>query len=368
VLVLFLIRVEDLPDIATGAAILGTGGGGDPYRGMLMAQGEIRQRGPVQIIRPDELGDDDLVIPVGGMGAPTVGMEKIDAGPEMAGAFQALERYLGKKASAVMGMEVGGGNSTHPIRVAAQLGLPVVDADGMGRAFPELQMVTPGIYGISATPIALVDTFGNAVVFETVDNHWAEKLARSAVVQMGCRGAVALYPLTGKQVKETTVHDSLTLARRIGAAIREARATRRDPAEAVLAVTGGCKLFRAKVTDVQRETRAGFARGGAHLEGFGTDEGRHFLIEFQNENLVALEGEKVLCSVPDLICNLDAETGEPITTENLRYGFRIQSIAIPCNPHWRTPGGIRLAGPRAFGYGFEFIPVEELQADQGGRQ
>jgi uncharacterized protein len=33
-----MIGVADLDDIATGGAILGTGGGGDPYIGKLMAQ------------------------------------------------------------------------------------------------------------------------------------------------------------------------------------------------------------------------------------------------------------------------------------------------------------------------------------------
>jgi DUF917 family protein len=39
-----------------------------------------------------------------------------------------------------------------PMVVAANLGVPIVDADGMGRAFPEIQMVTPTLHGVSATP------------------------------------------------------------------------------------------------------------------------------------------------------------------------------------------------------------------------
>ena len=41
-----------------------------------------------------------------------------------------------------MPIEAGGVNSLLPLALAARLGLPVIDADGMGRAFPELQMVT----------------------------------------------------------------------------------------------------------------------------------------------------------------------------------------------------------------------------------
>jgi DUF917 family protein len=44
-----------------------------------------------------------------------------------------------------------------PIVVAAKLGIPLVDCDGMGRAFPELPMVTFHLNGMSATPMAITD-------------------------------------------------------------------------------------------------------------------------------------------------------------------------------------------------------------------
>lgn len=69
-------------------------------------------------------------------------------------------------------------NSMLPIAAAARLGLPLVDADGMGRAFPELQMVTFTMAGVSATPMALVDEKGNSAIFNTITNKWTEELAR----------------------------------------------------------------------------------------------------------------------------------------------------------------------------------------------
>ncbi|MGH3839399.1 MAG: DUF917 family protein, partial [Pseudonocardiaceae bacterium] len=63
--------------------------------------------------------------------------------------------------------------------------------------------------------------------------------------------------------------------------------------------------------------------------------------------------------VPDLIIILDAETGVPITTEQLRYGFRVSVIAAVCDFRWRTGQGLALVGPRAFGYDFDYIPIEE---------
>ena len=96
------------------------------------------------------------------------------------------------------------------------------------------------------------------------------------------------------------------------------------------------------------------------IEGLGEDAGRLIRLELQNENLVALEGGRVLASVPDLITVLDSETAEAILTETIRYGQRVTLIAFACDPVWRTERGLDVAGPRAFGYDFDYRPVEEL--------
>ncbi len=62
------IDVDDLPDLARGAALLGTGGGGDPTIGMLLVKAAIEEHGPVTILDPSELDDDALVIPTAQMG------------------------------------------------------------------------------------------------------------------------------------------------------------------------------------------------------------------------------------------------------------------------------------------------------------
>ena len=67
-----MIGVADLDDIAVGGAILGTGGGGDPYIGKLMAQQAIRKYGPVRLIDVDQMKDDEFAVPCAMMGAPTL--------------------------------------------------------------------------------------------------------------------------------------------------------------------------------------------------------------------------------------------------------------------------------------------------------
>lgn len=353
------ISIEQLDDIALGAAVLGTGGGGDPYIGKLMAQQSIRKCGPVTLMDPADLDDDVLIVPSAMMGAPTVMLEKIPRGEEIVTAFKALEAFLGKKGFATMSCEAGGLNSTTPFTVAAELGIPLVDADMMGRAYPELQMVTPTMYGVSATPMAIADEKGNSAIINAVNNHWTETFARTVTIDMGCSAMIALFPMTGKQVKETTVHGTITFIELIGRTLREAHEQQRDPIEAVRAITNGHIVWEGKVSDIARRTETGFARGEATISGANDYEGRDLRIAFQNEFLIARTDDEVLVSTPDLITILDAETGDPITTESLRYGFRVVVLAMPCDPRWRTDAGLELVGPGYFGYDATYIPVEE---------
>ncbi len=354
-----LMHPKNIEDLATGAAVLGTGGGGDPYIGKLMAIQAIREYGPVQLISLAELDDDALVVPSAMMGAPTVMVEKVPSGQEIIHAFESLQSFLGRRIDATVSIEAGGVNSTTPFGVAAQMGIPLVDADGMGRAFPEIQMVTCTLGGVSATPMAIADEKGNSALLNTVNNHWTETFARTVTVDMGASAMIALYAMSGKQLKEAMVPGTITLAETIGRAIREARANHEDPIQAVLALTNGYEIFKGKITDVARRTVAGFAQGDATFEGLDEFAGSNLTLQFQNEHLVAIQDGEIVVSVPDLITVLDYETGEPITTEGLRYGFRTVILGMPCTPKWRTPEGLRLVGPRYFGYDVEYVPVEE---------
>lgn len=355
-----LIGKQEIEDIAVGAALLGTGGGGDPYIGKLMALQAIEEFGPINLLSIDEVPDDAIVVPSGMMGAPTVLVEKTPSGEEAIEAFKNLESYLGKKIFATMPIEAGGVNSLLPFALAARLGLPVVDVDGMGRAFPELQMVTFYLDGISATPMIVADEKGNITLVNTINNMWAERIARTATIQKGGSAMMAIYPMTGRNIKDSGIHNILELEENIGKTIRLAKQNNLDPIKEVLTLTKGYELFHGKVVDVNRKTETGFARGTAQFEGIESYKGEELELRFQNEHLIALTKERLLCVTPDLIAVLDAETGVPITTEGLRYGARCVVIGIPCHPKWRTPKGIQTCGPEYFGYDVDYIPVEEL--------
>jgi uncharacterized protein len=356
------INAQTIEDIALGAAVLGSGGGGDPYLGMLMGLQAVETYGPLPLATLDEVEDDALVLGSAMMGAPTVMVEKLPNGTECVNAVRAMENYYGRKATAIMPMEVGGVNSLVALPTAAQLGVPILDVDGMGRAFPEIQMFTATVFGYPATPMALSDEKGNSAIINTVTNRWTETLARTLCIDMGCVSMITAYPTTGKQLKEWGVRGTLTFAEKIGATIRQSRSQSTDVVAEVRKVTNGFEVFRGKIVDVQRRTETGFARGELIIDGVDGYGGQTCKIAFQNENLVAFVGDEALVVTPDLISVLDTDTGVPITTEGLRYGYRVTVLGIPCDARWRLPKGLEIVGPQYFGYDVPYVPIEQRLA------
>jgi DUF917 family protein len=347
-------RIDEaaLDRIEIGAGILGTGGGGNPYLGKLWVRELLRQGKTVDVVRLEEVPDEALVTSVGGMGAPVIGIERLIQGQEYLTALRALEAHIGRRVTHLVPGEIGGSNSTRPLGVAAQTGLPVVDADGMGRAFPELQMDTFSIYGVRPTPAALADPHGQVALFDRIANPVTlERYARVVTIQMGGAAGYAFPPMTGAELKRTAVPETMTLAHAIGDVVLAARAGHGDPVAAVLRVAGGRSLFRGKIADVQRRLVGGFARGVVRLAGTDEDEGRTLVIDFQNENLIARdEAGQIVAVVPDLICIVAAETAEPVTTEILRYGLRVEVLGIPAPELLKSPAALAVVGPAAFGY------------------
>ncbi len=356
---------RDVEYIALGAGILGTGGGGNPYLGKLRAWQQLRAGRSIRVISPDALSDDDLVVSVGGMGAPTVSIEKFRNEADGYRAIQAIEQAVGRPATALMSDEIGGANAIEPMIAAALADLPIVDADGMGRAFPELQMCTFFIYGLNPAPGALCDEKGNTVVFrEAKSALWLERLARAATVAMGCTAVFALPPMTGKQVNDWGIKYTVSQAWRLGEIVARARENKEDPIAAILTQEGGQCLFRGKIVDVERWTTGGFARGRLTMAGFDAQANRTLHIEFQNENLIATLDDAPVATVPDLICIVDSETGRPISTEEIRYGLRVTVLGIPCSPLLRTPEALAVIGPRAFGYTVDYQPLGDYVAPE----
>lgn len=363
---MFVIDEAAAEAIAIGAGILGTGGGGNPYLGLLMTRRMLREGARIAVVGMEAIPDDAVVCGIGSMGAPTVGIEKLPRGDEPLAALRALEAHTGRAVSHLIAGEIGGANAMQPLIQSALSGIPAVDGDGMGRAFPELQHCTFSIGGVACTPATIADCHHNTAVFPDLrDTRTLERFARAVTVQMGARAGYAFPIMSGAEAKRTAVHGSYTLAHAIGRVVLDARARHADPVAAILRAAEGTLLFAGRVIDVDRRLVAGFARGLLRLRGGDAFAGTVAEIAFQNENLIAWvgEGRRLLATVPDLISLVDQETGEPVTTEMVRYGLRVAVLGMPAPAQLRTEAALAVVGPAAFGYP---VPYRPLPGRYGG--
>lgn len=357
--------VQDVADLARGCAFLGSGGGGDPHASFMELETLIGNGGTVELIDAASLPDDAFIAPCGWIGAPTVSAEKLPSGREAVLGLRRLETLVGRKVDAVFPVEVGGANGLSAFVLAARLGLPVVDCDGMGRAFPESQMVIFNINGQHASPAVLTDSKGTCVVIEAADNLSEERIARAVSIALGGICHLVEYSATGQQVKQHALRGTVTDALSIGRGIRTARETGRDPFAGLFDALRSSRhyshagvLFDGKIVDLQRETKQGFSVGRVIMDGFG---GPHQMeVEFQNENLVARLNDEVRALVPDIITVLDRETADTITTERLKYGQRVKVVAASAPSVLRSAAALAVLGPEAFRLPTAYQPVEIL--------
>jgi uncharacterized protein len=312
--------LEDLAAFVRGAAILGSGGGGCSAGPLLQTRFQMEQRGPIQLLSLDEIDDDDLIVPVGWVGAPLVNVERLPRGDEFERLIELVEKTTGRRVAAVVPGEIGGANALAPLGV----GRPVLDGDTIGRAFPEMQMSSCNLHGVSPAPAFVVDCLGNCAVLEPKDAATAEELIRQVTCDMGMSAAVALYLMDGWTAKQAVIRGSISRALELG---RE-----RCPGE--LLTTG-------TIVDVTQELSGGFLRGTLTL-----DDGT--VVDYQNEYLFARREGELLAATPDIITLLEEESAEPIPSERLRYGLRVQLVTLPAPPLWKTPEGLKLVGPEVF--------------------
>jgi DUF917 family protein len=352
------VTAEDIESLAVGAWILGTGGGGSPYLGLLNMRRLYAEGRRVRLMSPDALADDDAVAVVSNQGAPLVGQERLTDSRNAARAVELMEEFTGKRFRAIMSLEIGGGNSIQPMMAAAHLGLPVVDADCMGRAYPEAQMTSFAVGGLKPWPLTSVDPRGvESIVARVPTWKWMERVSRKICTEYGSIAATCKAPRTGAEVKRWGIPFTTTKAIRIGDAVRAARRAHEDPIAALLEAEDGKLLYRGKVVDVERRTTEGFLRGRVRFDGSDAWRGAGMEIDFQNEWIVArLDGEPIAMS-PDLVCVLDGVSGEAIGTETIRYGQRVAVVALPPPEVFLSPKGLEHVGPRAFGYDIDFRSV-----------
>lgn len=325
-----IISVEDLPDDWMAVVTCGVGGGQPwPY---------VEQR-------------------IKGQDVPTVRSAQLES-------VRALSRHIKKDFKALIRSEPAGATLT-AFLTAVELGIPIVDACLSGRARPEVQQQIPFVIGIPATPAAMVTRWGDTLFLDhAVDDYRLEDLSRGIAVASGGAVWLAMNPMSGKNVKKSVIPGNISQAVLFGKTVREAREKGKDPIDELVKVSNGYKLFYGVVVNSEYSSDRGFHWSDVELKGIGEYEGHIYKIFIKNENIISwFDGEPDVMP-PDLICNLDPETGDAVSTwgrKGYPEGQEVVMIGIPAHSLWRTLRGIEILGPRHFGFDLDYVPIEELQ-------
>jgi hypothetical protein len=206
--------------------------------------------------------------------------------------------------------------------------------------------------GVAPDPVVLVDEHDRVVAVHA-GGAWAERMARSVVVGFGDRGVSTEYVMTVEQAAGAVIEGSVSKALRIGELIGAAVSVV-EAARAIVAEFDGVLIAEGRVAAALPEPGR---HTSATIEGTGSDRGRTLRVDVGNEYLAVVEDGQVLATVPDIITVFDTYTGEALGAGELRYGQRIVAVALPCPPVWRTPAGLDLVGPAAFGLDLPYRPV-----------
>jgi len=165
--------------------------------------------------------------------------------------------------------------------------------------------------------------------------------------------------MKGKETKETIIEGTLTKCLNVGKLIRETRENGNNPVEAVAEYLNGWIIGKGTVTKKEWEDKVGYYWGTHVISGEKEFEGEELRIWFKNENHICWKNDEVFVTSPDSVNVVDLETGEPITNSDIKEGDKVAVIALKAIDAFKSDKGIDILGPKAFGFDYEYSPIEE---------
>lgn len=365
---------QQVEDFVTGLTFYGTGGGGSKERGIETLNTMLDKNIEIGWVDASYVEDDDYTICPFLMGsiAPkteetfnemhTFGLigEFYGEKDQLAKAVRALEEIKGKKVKALIPIELGGGNAAACIAASAINGIVTLDGDYTGRAIPEIQQTTPYILEKELLPITTCDAWGNtAIIDNTINWKMAERMGKMIAAASYSLAGEAGFFMTGKDTKEAIIKGTMTDCYELGKFIREEREKGNDPVESAVKKLGGWILTRGKVAKKEWEDKVGYYWGTHTFIGEGAYQGDELKVWFKNENHMCWKNGAVFVTSPDMIIVVDNKTCEPLTNDVIAEGREVAVIGLKARELFRTPRGLDILGPGAFGYDVEYTPIED---------
>lgn len=361
---------QNLEDILFGAAILGTGGGGDISEGRSLFDDALAKGKRFDLVSIDEPPDDALFCTAYMLGAISPvsaeedrqydGLPKIGK-PTILSAYQRLQAHLGRACYGTICCELGGSNTAVAFYAAAMSGHVILDADPAGRAVPEVTHSTYYLAGLPAAPIVMANEFGETFIAEGVhDDRRAEQIVR-ALAQVSRNDIAAIdHALELKTLKPALIPGTITNAMNMGRIWREAQTSGDDVANAIAKAGGGFVAFTGHISACDWRTEAGFTLGSITIAGDEKHTTNTYRISIKNENMAAWHNGKLHATVPEMICLIDRDTHQPVTNPNYSEGQSVAVIILPAPKPFLSPRGLESFGPAYIGLDTPFKRAEPV--------
>lgn len=352
---------EWIEPLTYGSIFFGSGGGGSTRAIARELKNAIKGK-RIELFSLEEVPDQGRYCGVANIGSPEVMRENLPTGWEGKTAIERLEGLCGCRFDGITVVEGAGVNVLYPLMTALRTGLPLVDADSMGRAYPELQMTTYHLHGLPASPFVLVDGFGQVNSFETGDTFLLELNTRQVIGSRGGVGYFAAFASTGDMLKRVLIPGAVSRAWEIGRIFCQAssyqelldrviEATRNSLYGPVIELFVGQVERISEVESMKWRTINLVSRDG------------EFQILLQYENLIAYKNRQLAGIVPDLLIFIDVENLIPVNNNEVRPGDQLAVWGLPALLTWRIKRSLDLVGPHCFGYRSPYIPLERLYPD-----
>lgn len=312
--------------LALGGGVLGGGGGGEHREGLRLLELALELGHPT-VKALDELAPDDLVVTVSGVGAPAASERDVRVADYLASLELFLE-HAGTPVAGLISSENGGFSTANGFVQSALTGLPVIDAACNGRAHPSGVMGSMGLHRV-ADYVSKQAAVGGAPGVRAVRLYVegalrpVDHVVRQAAVAAGGLVSVTRNPVAASYLRDHGAPGALTLARALGELVMERRAGGAEGvAEAVLEHFGAGEILgEGSVGDITLRTEGGYDVGSVRVEGL--------TISFWNEFMTAEVAGRRKAAFPDLVFALDAHTGLPLTTSELRVGSGLLVASVP---------------------------------------
>ena len=371
-----ILKEQELVDMLVGSCIQSTRGC-DPEQSIKKVKEALNQGKQFKLISTNNFPADWMVVAVQGLGGGGAwehviertqrqNLPTITEAEANSRVVDLLSEHMGKEVKALIRSEAAEATTT-ALLVAAEKGIPTLDAGITGRAVPEVQQSIPWINGIASIPTAIITRWGDEIIIKhAVDEYRVEDIGRAIAVASGGSATITMTPMSGEQLQRGAIPGNLSEAILFGKTVREARQAGKDPIAALLDASNGYKLFQGIVTKSDERGDRGFNWVDVEIEGINEYAGHTYKVFVKNENIVAWLDDEVDVISPDYIYNLNPETGESTTGGGGVGGYpldvEVVMVGVPAPEQWRNEKGIELIGPRHFGFDFEYTPIEKLQA------